>query len=266
MNWVRGALGIAPLNDEFSAVDPRAAQAIEANLPVFSRLDNRRQSRLITLAGNFLRKKEFVGRDGLQVTDEMRAVVAASACMLLLGMPDDSGYRRVSTVAIHRGSFSEAVETYGPAGERYVVHNWAAGKAWSLGFVELAWDSVLYSLNPIQRGFNVIYHEFAHALDGSDGDMGGVPPLPSWHRERVWRETMQRAYDRLTRECSIGRPTVLSPYGATSLVEFFPVATEAFFERPTALQRWDAELFDLLGDYYGQDPREYEPETRELTA
>ncbi|MBL8877574.1 MAG: zinc-dependent peptidase [Phycisphaerales bacterium] len=258
MNWIRATLGGAPRQPDSTSIDPAAAKAIAANLPVFSRLDADRQTRLLSSAGRFMRTKEFVGRDGMQVTDEMRAVVSAAACMLLLGMPDDSGYRRVSTVAIHRGSFSEAVETYGPEGERYVVHNWAAGKAWSLGFVELAWDSVLYSINPRQRGFNVIYHEFAHALDAADGDMGGMPPLPSWSRERAWRETMQRSFDRLANETSIGRRTPLSAYGATSLVEFFPVATEAFFERPTPLAGWDAGLFEILREYYGQDPREYE--------
>lgn len=259
MNWLRRLFN----KKEPVGIDhgdtTRMRHILEMRMPVFPRLGGERQARLLALASRFLREKEFIGRSGVVVSDEMKLVVAASACMLLLGMADDTGFRRVTTVAIHRGSFSEAVETYGPDGERYVIHNWAAGKAWSLGFVELAWDSVLYSLSGHQRGFNVIYHEFAHALDGADGDMGGMPPLPSWVRERQWLETMQGSYDRLVQETSLGYRTVLSPYGATSLVEFFPVATEAFFGRPSELAAWDASLFELLREYYGQDPREYEP-------
>jgi Mlc titration factor MtfA (ptsG expression regulator) len=47
---------------------------------------------------------------------------------------------------------------------------------------------------------------------------------------------------------------VLDVYGAEDAVEFFPVAVEAFFERPQPLRRRHAELYDTLREYFGQDP------------
>jgi Mlc titration factor MtfA (ptsG expression regulator) len=46
----------------------------------------------------------------------------------------------------------------------------------------------------------------------------------------------------------------LQPYGATNPAEFFAVATEAFFDVPVALQANEPDLYDVLRDFYRQDP------------
>ena len=51
----------------------------------------------------------------------------------------------------------------------------------------------------------------------------------------------------------VDRPP-LQPYGATNPAEFFAVATEAFFDVPLALEQHEPDLYDVLRDYYNQDP------------
>jgi Mlc titration factor MtfA (ptsG expression regulator) len=65
---------------------------------------------------------------------------------------------------------------------------------------------------------------------------------------------MTEEYERLIRDSAHGRATLLDEYGATNEGEFFAVATETFFDRPVELARRHRRLYDLLCDYYRQDP------------
>jgi Mlc titration factor MtfA (ptsG expression regulator) len=49
-------------------------------------------------------------------------------------------------------------------------------------------------------------------------------------------------------------PRVLDDYGAEHPAEFCAVTTEALFERPVALRDHHAEFYEVLRDYYRQDP------------
>jgi len=51
-----------------------------------------------------------------------------------------------------------------------------------------------------------------------------------------------------------GRADVLDDYGAQDPAEFFAVATEALFERPRALRERHPRLYEVLRDFYRQDP------------
>ena len=59
--------------------------------------------------------------------------------------------------------------------------------------------------------------------------------------------------------------SVLDEYGSEDPVEFFPVAVEAFFERPRELRRRHAELYSTLRDYFEQDPAAWD-DAREARA
>ena len=51
-----------------------------------------------------------------------------------------------------------------------------------------------------------------------------------------------------------GWTTLLDEYGAKNEGEFFAVATECFFDRPLDMARGHPRLYDLLRDYFRQDP------------
>jgi Mlc titration factor MtfA (ptsG expression regulator) len=53
---------------------------------------------------------------------------------------------------------------------------------------------------------------------------------------------------------------VLDRYGATNPVEFFAVATEAFFERPRAVRARHPELYAAFARFFQQDPIRYSSE------
>ena len=51
-----------------------------------------------------------------------------------------------------------------------------------------------------------------------------------------------------------GADTVLDPYGANGIDEFFAVAAEAFFVASKAMRAEHPALYALLADYFKQDP------------
>ena len=89
-----------------------------------------------------------------------------------------------------------------------------------------------------------------------DGAADGTPPLGSREALARWADVCGREFLALRRRVEHGRKTFLNEYGATNEAEFFAVATEFFFDRPTAMRQHELALYELLRDFYGQDPAE----------
>ena len=68
---------------------------------------------------------------------------------------------------------------------------------------------------------------------------------------------INREYSVLVERSEKGRATLLDDYGATHVSEFFAVATECFFERGRLMRKRHPELYEVLRDYYRQDPAEW---------
>ena len=135
-----------------------------------------------------------------------------------------------------------------------------AGEAWYHSPIVLSWKHVLQAGRNQSNGGNVVLHEFAHHLDGLDGQVDGVPPLAGREQESTWYRVTEAEYRRLVGSARRREVTLLRHYGATNRAEFFAVASECFFEQPHAMQRQHAELYAVLRGFYLQDPAESWPD------
>jgi Mlc titration factor MtfA (ptsG expression regulator) len=63
------------------------AAIVGKNVPLSRHLDVAGRERLLTLTQLLLSEVPMEGCDGLEVTDEMRVTIAATACLLLLNLP-----------------------------------------------------------------------------------------------------------------------------------------------------------------------------------
>jgi len=205
-------------------------------------------------------ERRWEGCGGLVLDDEIRVVIAATACLLLVGLEHDH-YARVSSILVYPSGWRVPGRIDEQGVRRGASHR--LGEAWHQGPVVLAWDSARHGAFDPDDGHNLVLHEFAHQLDLLDGRADGRPPLRTRADGRVWRDTMQREFEALNRAVDDGRRTLLDKYGASDPAEFFAVATECFFERGAALQARHPSLYDVLRRFYGQDPASAE---RVLTA
>src|SRR5262249_19925549 len=125
----------------------------------------------------------------------------------------------------------------------------------SADHVALALDALEAGLHDERRD-NVGYHEFAHALDHSDGIYDGVPPLlVKPELRRSWVRVLADDLARLRAAVAAGEPIVLPEHASENEAELFACATETFFARPDELLAAHPALYALLNAYYAQDPR-----------
>ena len=71
------------------AFSPLWASVLENHLAIYHALSADERRRLQGHIQVFLAEKQFIGCNGLQVTEEMRLVIAAIACLLLLNEQDN---------------------------------------------------------------------------------------------------------------------------------------------------------------------------------
>jgi Mlc titration factor MtfA (ptsG expression regulator) len=221
---------------------PFLAQRSDADLAV-----------LRDLATLFLAEKEFTGAQGFEITDEIAVAVAAQACLpvLRLGLDHYGGF---VGIVMHG---DEVVARREVIDEDGVVHHYdetLSGEAMEGGPVMLSWRDVEASGESAEWGYNVVIHEFAHVLDMGDGQADGVPPLPDRAAREAWCKVIDREYEDFCRRIDHGHDTLLDPYGAQSVDEFFAVSSEVFFTAPAELRAEHPELYELLAGYYRQDP------------
>lgn len=187
---------------------------------------------------------------GFEVTDEMILTIAGTAALPLIGLPDDA-YGHVHTVVVHPGEFEVHGEHH--LGGGIVTDEPAnlAGLTEDHGPVVLAWDAVRHDAAHPGHGHNVVIHEFAHQLDLLDGVVDGTPPLGSADRHARWSAVCTPLYRRLAEGDD---DPVLDPYAGSDPGEFFAVASEVFLDNPLPLRSHHRHLYEVLADFYGQDP------------
>jgi MtfA peptidase len=235
-------------------VPPAWTLILTRNLPVFRRLPAEDQAELLKHVQIFLAEKRFEGCGGLELTDEIRLTIAAQACLLLLHRETDY-YPQLSTVLVYPSTYVAHEERHleGPIweeGEEYRLGHAAR----QLGVIVLAWDAANWGAANPSDGQNVVLHEFAHQLDFEDYATDGAPALATRAEYLAWARVMSSEFNALRAAEEAGTPTVLDTYGATNPAEFFAVATEAFFERPSLLRARHPELYAELRKFFRQDP------------
>jgi Mlc titration factor MtfA (ptsG expression regulator) len=229
-------------------------RVLESSVPFFRRLPHDQRDDLLAGIQRFIAEKEFLGSKGLTVTDDMKVVIAAYACLLVLRIPQFGLYPQTREVIVYPHNFGQTIEAIGPDGRRYRIDLKRIGEAWRRGPVLLAWDSVERLTRTPRARHNVIIHEFAHALDFLDGLADGTPPLDSGAGLADWVRVFTREYETLIATARTGGRTLLDPYGTANPAEFFAVASECFFEQPQLLREHHPGLYRQLRAFYHQDP------------
>jgi hypothetical protein len=97
-------------------------------------------------------------------------------------------------------------------------------------------------------------HEFAHKLDEENGDVDGVPALAESSHYREWADVLTRAYGGSGHDGPSPQSHVLDEYAYTAPEEFFAVATETFFGKPSRMKEELPELYAQLRRFYSVDP------------
>lgn len=237
----------AELSDEQRAIVGR-------QVPLTRRLPVELWSKLEGKISLFLDQIQFIGCNGLEVTEEMRLSIAAQACLLVVNT--DTWYDNLRTILIYPGAFKSkrSRQSGYVVTEREIVRT---GESWARGPVILSWQHAQEGAVNDYDGNNVVFHEFAHQIDDLSGRTDGVPNLSKDQSISGWAKVFMEAYGRHVHHIEHGHRTLLDAYGAEGPEEFFAVTVEAFFERPAALRRQEAEVYEQLSKLFHLNPSEW---------
>jgi Mlc titration factor MtfA (ptsG expression regulator) len=238
----------APFPAEWTAI-------LERNVAAYKLLDADEQQRLRDLVQVFIAEKHWEGAGGLELDDEIRVTIAGTGCQLLLGRTHDL-FAEVESIVVYPSAVVVPPQQRSmfDAGARPQDEGMPAlGVAHRGGAVVLAWDSALHGARDPKDAHNVVIHELAHKIDFLDGSADGTPPLDGGSARRAWAEAFAPAYLAHKQRAEQGKRSFLDDYAVTNEAEYFAVATEAFFERPTALARELPDVYAALRQFYSLD-------------
>jgi len=229
-------------------------EILETELPLYNHLPEPIKQRLRPQIQVFLAEKQFIGCQGLKITDNIRLIIAAQACLLALNLRE-SYYPKLKMILVYPHIFqikrAIAVDEYIVEEQEQIV----SGESWGKeGQVIFSWHIIQQDLVNWQDGHNVIFHEFAHQLDQQQGMANGVPPLKNQVEYQQWSRIFTEEYQQLQSQIENRLKLTIDPYGATHPAEFFAVVTELFLEKAQILKQFHPQLFQTLKNYYQLDP------------
>lgn len=225
---------------------------LRTNWPIYRKLPADLQIKLKKHIQLFLLEKQFVGCEGLVITDEMRVLIAAQACLLSLQRPLPQ-YPNLTTILLYPAAFivnSDSTD----AGVVTSSQQTRLGESWQQGQIVLSWPHTKAGAQDATDGHNLVFHEFAHQLDQENGPANGAPPLQSASQYQHWSTEFSKAFSELQHQLQMQETPFLDAYAATNPAEFFAVATEAFFEQPQRFLQVYPALYRLLKGFYQLDP------------
>lgn len=232
-------------------LDDALWQATLSQLHLLHGLSTEELTRLRRWVTLFLHSKSMNAAGGLVLTEQMRLIIAAQACLPILNLDLDY-YDDWVEIIVYPDTFVPAHEYRDEIGLVHHTHTPLSGEAWHGGPLILSWQDA--ENTHAAPGHNVVVHEFAHKLDMLNGPADGFPPLHVEMDHLAWSTAFSEAYRDFRQRIMAGHATAIDAYAAETPAEFFAVLSEAFFETPLTVQHSYPEVYRQLRLFYRQDP------------
>jgi MtfA peptidase len=179
----------------------------------------------------FVDMKTFEGREELEVTTEMEALVAAAAIQITFGHPSIY-FARFKRIILYPDNY------FSP-----VAGNYHKGEVHTGGVIVLSWKNLADGYLNDHDGRNLGLHEMAHALRISDYTPGKT------ESDFLDRDALMR-YRKLAHfemeKIANGESDLFRQYASVNEHEFFAIAVENFFERPEEFLNYNADLMRVM--------------------
>ncbi|MDH5367201.1 MAG: zinc-dependent peptidase [Cyclobacteriaceae bacterium] len=204
----------------------------------YNQLSLSNQKKFEKRVNRFLHSKKFVGR-GIEVTEEMKVLISASAVKITFGLPmlHLSNFWKI---AIYPDAYYSGLNKryhYGEVNPR-------------MGIILLSWKNFVDGYIDHDDNRNLGIHEMAHALHFENmirnDEYEFLDPylLNKWDNlAAIELENVKNNPDHFLR-----------PYASTNEYEFFAVSMEHFFESPREYRDKLPQLYDVKSKLIRQDP------------
>ncbi|MGL5888822.1 MAG: zinc-dependent peptidase [Bacteroidia bacterium] len=209
---------------------------LEKHVEYYRRLSSIDKQQFIYRTHTYLEMVKIQGRSGLELTQEMRVLIAASCIKLTFG---HTYY--VPEIFNQVFLYPDAFSIYD---SNAVMHGFTNPK----GIIALSWETLKRSFEVHDDNRHLGIHEMAHALRFNRKQGGGQDYifekyLPLWEKEAL------PVYQNINTDNDY-----LRQYAATNMEEFFAVCMEQFFETPSRFSAEHPKLYRAICQLLNQDP------------
>ena len=229
--YSRTAAGLKPLSRERKAI-------LAKYFFYYNRLSIRDKRKFEYRVNRFLHSKSFIGR-GLEITEEMKVLISASAIKITFGLP-----------FLYLSNFYK-IAVYPDAYYSRINQNYHYGEVNPrLGIILLSWKNFVDGYLDNDDNRNLGIHEMAHALHFENKIRNDEHNfLHPWLLQK-WDALAAREMAKIRR----GEQHFFREYAGTNEYEFFAVSMEYFFESPHEYLLHLPELFEVKSLLLQQNP------------
>lgn len=189
----------------------------------------------------FIRGKRYYGQHGLEVTDEMRVLIAATAVQITFGFKFFQ-LPRFSKIFIYPEKYFS---------QRSQKHH--KGEVNPMGkLIKLSWDNFLHGFKDAEDGINLGLHEMTHAMSLENRiKSNGTHSFINSQAHAHWKKLATTEMEKIKNT----NDSIFRKYASVNIEEFLAVSVEVFFEKPKAFKQYHPSLFTATCRLLNQYPK-----------
>lgn len=210
---------------------------LKSKFPYYEALTPDGKAKFVNRLVDFLDTKDFIGKNGLKINDEMRILISASAIQLTFGLGKYQ-LHSLNTIIIYPKRFYSDV-----------VGNLIKGGATESGIVFLSWEDFLDGYQFPHDTVNLGLHEMAHALKIDVLNGRNIDENFSFYIDD-WMDLIESEFQALRK----AKKSFIRSYGKLNKEEFYAVCVEYFFEVPLQFKEKLPDVYNHLCFLLNQDP------------
>lgn len=212
----------------FRTLSRKQKEKLSEDFSFYASLVPKQRRRFEHRVATFLRQKEFIGRDGLVITEEMKLLIAAVGCMLTFGRRYYK-YSLIDHILVYPEPFYSAINDAYHKGE-FNPRQQA---------LVISWPDFEKGYRITDDNLNLGIHEFMHALQL---DARNSTDLDALRFERQFKKIFERLKDQDVRD-RLDQVKYFRDYAFTNQYEFMAVLAEYFFESPADFKSHFPQLY-----------------------
>ncbi|MFT5893039.1 MAG: Mlc titration factor MtfA (ptsG expression regulator) [Dokdonia sp.] len=212
----------------FRKLSRKQKETLTKEFSFYTLLTTKEKRRFEHRVASFIKDKEFIGRENLEVTDPMKVLIAAVGCMLTFGRKNYK-YALVDHILIYPKVFYSSTNDDYHKGEFNPRQ-----KA-----LVLSWEDFEIGYRITDDNLNLGIHEFMHALQLDAKQRNDIDGL---RFERQFQKILRRLTDQDLKD-KLDEVAYFRAYAFTNQFEFMAVLAEYFIESPKDFKRHFPQLY-----------------------
>lgn len=207
-----------------------------AKFPYYQKLSPMAKAKFRHRTENFLKKKKFLPRQGVDLTDDVKILIAAPAIQLTMGLKEFM-FWHFDTIILFPGPYRSPYTNTTHLGETNTS-----------GIIVFSWPEFEKGLQE-DDGYNLGIHEFSHAMHLAIILEKYADPFFAEYFDK-WESFAEKELKRIAK----GETGVFRKFSGRNVHEIFAVCSEHFFEKAAEFKRDAPELYFHTCRLFQQDP------------